>query len=85
MPKTFKYYYGTKEGGKKASITTKQKRGDDFYKNIGRMGGKVHCIKGFASNIELARAAGRKGGAISKRGPAKWKIKKNITGKSFQN
>ena len=39
---------------------------------MGVKGGKVTGVaKGFASNLDLAREAGRKGGRISRRGPAK--------------
>ena len=62
---------GTINGGKKASITNKQKHGEDFYIRIGRKGGKVGGLKGFALNPELAKMAGRKGGKISKRGKSK--------------
>lgn len=62
---------GTKAGGLKAAATNKAKRGDDFYKLIGRKGGLVCGVKGFALNHELAVLAGRKGGKISKRGKAK--------------
>jgi general stress protein YciG len=69
---------GTKEGGVKASITNKAKYGSEFYKTIGRRGGKATGIKGFASGVvgkdgltgrQRAKLAGQKGGAISKRGP----------------
>lgn len=59
---------GTRAGGLKASITNKEKHGSDFYARIGRIGGQNGHTGGFASNIELAREAGRKGGKISKRG-----------------
>ena len=62
---------GTKEGGKKAAATNKEKYGSEFYANIGRKGGQNGHTGGFAANPELAKEAGRKGGAISKRGPAK--------------
>ena len=64
---------GTKEGGKKASITNKEKHGEDFYKRIGSKGGKSgdHSKGGFAANPELAREAGRKGGKKSRRGKSK--------------
>ena len=64
---------GSHEGGKKASITNKKKYGDDFYRNIGRQGGsKSHPeTRAFATNPELAKAAGAKGGKTSKRGPAR--------------
>lgn len=64
---------GTKAGGLKARETNIKLHGIDFYKRIGRMGGKAGdpTKKGFASNIERAKKAGAKGGKISKRGPAK--------------
>ena len=64
---------GTKEGGRKASIVIKEKHGEDFYKRIGSKGGKSgdHSKSGFASNPELAREAGRKGGKKSRRGKSK--------------
>lgn len=62
---------GTKAGGQKAAETNRRKHGDDFYRNIGRMGGKNGHTGGFAANPELARIAGAKGGRISKRGKAK--------------
>lgn len=63
---------GTKVGGLKASVTNKEKHGEDFYQRIGRKGGKKCGIKkGFALNPMLASIAGRKGGSISKRGKAK--------------
>ena len=63
---------GTKAGGTKAAETNRKRYGDDFYKKLGSKGGKVTGVaKGFASNLELAREAGRRGGHISKRGPAK--------------
>lgn len=64
---------GTKAGGLKARETNLKLHGSDFYKRIGRMGGKAGdpSKKGFASNIERAKKAGAKGGKISKRGPAK--------------
>lgn len=64
---------GTRAGGRKASVTNKKKYGDDFYRNIGRQGGsKSHPeTRAFATNPELAKAAGAKGGKNSKRGPAR--------------
>lgn len=60
---------GTKEGGIKARKTIYERNGKDFYKVIGKKGGSVTGIKkGFASNPELAKEAGRKGGKISRRG-----------------
>lgn len=62
---------GTKAGGQKASATNKKKYGEDFYANIGRKGGQAGHTGGFAANPELARIAGAKGGAKSRRGPSK--------------
>lgn len=62
---------GTKAGARKAAITNKMKYGQDFYANIGRKGGTNGHTGGFASNPELAKIAGAKGGRKSKRGPAK--------------
>ena len=56
---------GTKAGGMKAAATNKAKHGADFYARIGRKGGKNGHTGGFASDPELARRAGRKGGMIS--------------------
>ena len=62
---------GTKAGGIKAAKTNLKKHGADFYKRIGRKGGQNGHTGGFAANPALASIAGRKGGRISKRGPAK--------------
>lgn len=62
---------GTKSGGLKAAKTNKELHGEDFYKSIGRIGGRNGHTGGFASNPALARVAGAKGGRISRRGPAK--------------
>lgn len=62
---------GTKIGGQKARNTNYERHGKDFYRTIGRKGGKNGHTSGFASNPELARIAGKKGGLISRRGPAK--------------
>lgn len=64
---------GTKSGGIKARNTNYERHGEDFYRNIGRRGGKNGHTGGFAANPELAKIAGAKGGKISKRGPAKKK------------
>lgn len=58
---------GTKIGGLKAAYTNKLKNGLDFYARIGAMGGRNGHTGGFASNSELARIAGKKGGAKSRR------------------
>ena len=66
----------TKAGGKKTAQTIKEKWGEDFYREIGRKGGKNGHTGGFASNVigrdgltgyQRARIAGKKGGTISKR------------------
>ena len=62
---------GTKAGGLKTAATNKEKYGPQFYVNIGRKGGQNGHTGGFAANPELAKIAGRKGGQISRRGPAK--------------
>lgn len=64
---------GTKAGGAKAAARNKEKYGDNYYAEIGKMGGSAEYSgsKGFASNRELAVKAGRKGGKISRRGPSK--------------
>ena len=62
---------GTIAGGKRAAATNKAKHGEDFYRNIGRKGGKNGHTGGFAANPELARIAGAKGGKISRRRPKK--------------
>jgi general stress protein YciG len=58
---------GTKQGGLSAAITNKLKYGSDFYANIGAKGGKKGRTGGFFANRELARAAGKRGGRISRR------------------
>jgi len=58
---------GTKDGGKAAASTNKTKYGADFYARIGAMGGKKGRTGGFYANRDLARAAGAKGGRISRR------------------
>lgn len=63
---------GTKEGGKKAALTNMKLHGKDFYREIGRKGGKNGHTGGFAAmSPEKVRECGRKGGSISRRGPAK--------------
>ena len=61
---------GTKQGGINAAKTNRLFYGEDFYKKIGSKGGSVKVPKGFAISGK-ASEAGKKGGAISKRGPAK--------------
>lgn len=69
---------GTKYGGLKAAKSNKERHGEDFYKKLGYKGGKAGVgpdyqkngskPSGFAANIERAKAAGAKGGIISRRG-----------------
>lgn len=61
---------GTKVGGLKTAETNKRKYGDNWYREIGALGGKAGHTGGFASSHELAVEAGRKGGTKSKRGPS---------------
>ena len=69
---------GTKTGGKKAAATNKSKYGEDFYKHIGRIGGRRSTTGGFFANRELAREAGRKGGLRSRRGLGKKTLDKML-------
>lgn len=62
---------GTRAGGVKAAATNKAKYGEDFYRELGRKGGRNGHTGGFAANPQLARIAGSIGGKISKRGKAK--------------
>lgn len=62
---------GTKAGGIKAAATNKAKYGEDFYRELGRKGGRNGHTGGFAANPELAKIAGALGGRKSKRGKAK--------------
>lgn len=67
---------GSKLGGARAAATNKKKYGESFYVNIGKIGAEkyrerqkqgIAKPRGFAANKELAKLAGAKGGAISKR------------------
>lgn len=62
---------GTTVGGKKAARTNKEKHGKDFYARIGAKGGRNGHTGGFASNPELAKIAGAKGGKKSTRAGVK--------------
>ncbi len=64
---------GTVKGGRQAAKTNKERHGDLFYQEIGRLGGKKSRGGGFAANRELARIAGAKGGRKSRRGKAQTK------------
>lgn len=67
---------GTTEGGRKAAALNKAKYGEDFYRNIGRQGGKIGKTGGFYANRELARIAGAKGGKVSRRPKDKYALKR---------
>lgn len=67
---------GSSIGGKKTALKNLA-RDPDFYKKIGRIGGRNGTTGGFASDLvgedgltglERAKIAGRKGGTISRRG-----------------
>ena len=62
---------GTKAGGIKAAKTNLERHGADFFKRIGKKGGQNGHTGGFAADPALARAAGAKGGRISRGGKAK--------------
>jgi general stress protein YciG len=59
---------GNSTGGKQAAITNKQKYGEDFYANIGSIGGKNGTTGGFHFDKGKAVTAGAKGGKISRKG-----------------
>lgn len=59
---------GNITGGKLAAATNKAKYGENFYREIGALGGKKGTTGGFWADRELARIAGAKGGRISKIG-----------------
>lgn len=67
---------GTVAGGRKAAATNRELYGPKFYQQIGRIGGERGHTGGFASNPELARKAGAKGGRMSKRGRGSLIVKK---------
>lgn len=58
---------GTKAGAQKTVETNKKRYGEDYYKVIGRKGGKNGHTGGFYANRELARKAGAIGGRISRK------------------
>lgn len=58
---------GTHIGGQRAAKTNKLRHGGDFYRIIGKAGGKNGHTGGFYDNKELASWAGRIGGKKSKR------------------
>lgn len=60
---------GTAEGAAKAKASIVERYGKDYFREIGRLGGKNGRTGGFAYDPNLAKEAGKKGGKISKRGP----------------
>lgn len=58
---------GNRTGGLKTAKAIKKHFGEDYYRIIGRRGGKNGHTGGFFANRELARTAGAKGGRISRR------------------
>ena len=62
---------GTRIGALKAKKKMMERFGEDWYSKIGKLGGQAMVPKGFALNPQLAAEAGKKGGTISRRGPAK--------------
>lgn len=62
---------GNRIQGIRTAVTNKQKYGEDYYARIGALGGSTRTaktkLKGFGANRELARAAGAKGGTVSRR------------------
>ena len=63
---------GTKAGGVKAAQTNKERHGNDFFRRIGKIGGKNGHTGGFASMPrERVAECGRIGGMRSRRGKAK--------------
>ena len=58
---------GNRLRGQRAAATNRKRYGDDFYRKIGSLGGQKNNTGGFAANRELAKAAGAKGGRISRR------------------
>jgi general stress protein YciG len=68
---------GTKAGGLKAAQKNLSKE-PGFYQRIGGIGGRNGRTGGFASNPELARIAGAKGGRISRRGMSKRLVPPNV-------
>ena len=73
---------GNRAGGLKAAKTNKDRYGDDFFKNIGTLGGKASMGSGFGlmkvgrdglTGPQRAKKWGAVGGALSKKGRNKTK------------
>lgn len=71
---------GNREGGLKTAKTIIEKHGKDFYREIGRKGGRNGHLGGFAdpnpgkdgmTGQQRAKYYGRIGGLLSKRGKSK--------------
>lgn len=63
---------GSKKGGAKASQIMKEKYGEDYYRELGRRGGKnTGALKGFSAYPDKAKEYGKTAGKKSKRG-YKW-------------
>lgn len=73
---------GTKEGGRKAAITNKERHGASFYRDVGRKGGSTSYgrTRGFAhpSHAHKASEAGRKGGSVRGRQRHLHKLRSDI-------
>ena len=59
---------GTHAGGIAARDTNYERYGRDFFRNIGRRGGRLGRGGGFAANPALAKIAGGRGGRNSRKG-----------------
>lgn len=72
---------GTKAGGAKAAATNKARHGENYYAEMGKIGGEAPHSKPrwFEQHPELAAIAGAKGGRISRRGAAKNPTKKGLS------
>lgn len=71
---------GTRTGGLKTKAKIIARFGENYYRELGRIGGRNGTTGGFAcldtgadglTGYERARVAGAKGGRISRRGPAR--------------
>ena len=62
---------GTKAGAMKAAATNMRRYGTDFYRNIGRKGGRNGHTGGFAGDSERAKVVGMIGGSASRRNGSK--------------
>lgn len=66
---------GTQAGGRKAAETNKRLYGEEFYVNIGAIGGKKSTGGGFYANPELAALAGKLGGMRKIKEPTPQQLK----------